>query len=216
MGLAACYGKGELEAGLLGYLDKISRVVAAIRSDHQVVRAKKLPFQQGLQAETTPHLLVRGKDEAHGELRLGAGCDERLERIERGDKGHPIVADPASIETGALDDGPIGVDRPERPIPLGNDIDMSQDAEPTPLLSRQLQEQRRPVPRRGPFVLDPLPCDGAQSQLRDKTLDLPGLLLYCRQEHNCKILNLCSLFRLIFNLPIGLFLMNGHSALPDA
>ena len=82
MGLAACYGKGELEAGLLGYLDKISRVVAAIRSDHQVVRAKKLPFQQGLQAETTPHLLVRGKDEAHGELRLGAGGDERLERVE--------------------------------------------------------------------------------------------------------------------------------------
>ena len=57
---------------------------------------------------------------------------------------------------------------------------MSQDAEPTPLLSRQLQEQRRPVPRRGPFVLDPLPCDGAQSQLRDETLDLPGLLLLPR------------------------------------
>ena len=69
---------------------------------------------------------------------------------------------------------------PERPIPLGDDIDMSQDAEPTPLLSRQLQEQRRPVPRRGPFVLDPLPCDGTQPQLRDKTLDLPGLLLLPR------------------------------------
>ena len=57
---------------------------------------------------------------------------------------------------------------------------MRQDAEPAPLLSLKLQKQRRPVPRRGPFVLDPLPRDGAQPQLRDKTLYLPGLLLLPR------------------------------------
>jgi len=119
----AQHRKAQFPPCLLRDLDEVTRIVAAVRRDDEVVLAEQVAsLEQRDQAVVAPHLLVADKGEVHRVLRLHASVDQGLQREERRDERHPVVADAATVEARAPDLRLEGVQRPDGAVPLRHDV----------------------------------------------------------------------------------------------